>query len=116
LWANKPIEFVKVPEDAKGHHFGGFLNGALICVISLFVKENKARFRKFATKHTYQRQGWGKLLLTKVFEQAQAFGATHIWCDARIDAKGFYENFGMQQKGDVFYKEHIAYIVMERAF
>ena len=39
LWPDKPVEYVKVENDADGYHFGAFLNGDLVAVISLFVDE-----------------------------------------------------------------------------
>lgn len=34
-----------------------------------------------------------------------------IWCDARLEAAKFYERFGMQKEGEIFYKDVIPYSV-----
>ncbi len=113
LWPEKPLDFVKVPEDNHGFHFGYFLDGQLVSVISLFVDDRyMARFRKFATHPDFQRKGIGSLLLQKVFDTASELQATAIWCDARLDAKPFYERFGMMQEGKEFFKGEIPYIKM----
>lgn len=117
LWPDKPLEFVKVPDDEVGFHFGYFVDGELVSVISLFINEQKvARFRKFATHPDFQRKGIGSQLLQYIFEKAVAWEATQIWCDARLDAKLFYKRFGMKQEGDIFYKGDISYIKMVRKF
>jgi GNAT superfamily N-acetyltransferase len=117
LWPDKPLEFVKVPDDEVGFHFGYFVDGELVSVISLFINEQKvARFRKFATHPDFQRKGIGSQLLQYIFEKAVAWETTQIWCDARLDAKGFYERFGMKQDRHVFYKGEIPYVKMIRKF
>ncbi|WP_428656873.1 GNAT family N-acetyltransferase [Runella sp.] len=117
LWPDKSLDFVKVPEDEEGFHFGYFVDDQQVSVISLFVNEQGiARFRKFATHPDFQRQGLGSALLQTVFERAIALKAIAIWCDARLDAKPFYEHFGMQQEGDLFFKGDIPYMKMTRTF
>jgi GNAT superfamily N-acetyltransferase len=117
LWPDKPLEFVKVPEDESGFHFGYFVDGEPVSVISLFIDEQKvARFRKFATHPDFQRKGIGSRLLQYIFEKAIESEAVQIWCDARLDAKLFYERFGMKQEGDRFFKGEISYVKMVRMF
>jgi GNAT superfamily N-acetyltransferase len=115
LWPHKPLAYVKVPEDESGLHFGYFIENELVSVISLFINEQKiARFRKFATHPNFQRQGIGSKLLHHVFEKALELETIQIWCDARLEAKPFYERFGMTQEGNIFYKGEIPYVKMGR--
>lgn len=111
LWPDKPFEYVRVPDDDLGYHAGGFIEGQLVSVISLFVNEQTAvaRFRKFATHPNFQSQGIGTQLLNHVIEKARQAGASELWCDARLTAAAFYERFGMQADGGIFYKGPIAY-------
>jgi GNAT superfamily N-acetyltransferase len=117
LWPNKSLEFVKIPEDELGFHFGYFVNNELVSVISLFINHQRiARFRKFATHPDFQRKGIGGQLLRHVFEKALELNTAQIWCDARLDAKLFYGRFGMMQEEEIFYKGEIPYIKMSRRF
>jgi GNAT superfamily N-acetyltransferase len=72
-------------------------------------KNGVARFRKFATRPDCQRQGVGTQLLNQVIEEARKLGAHILWCDARLSAADFYQRFGMEPEGDVFYKGPIPY-------
>src|SRR6476469_3309714 len=99
LWPDKPLSYVQVENDDAGHHFGAFQEGELVAVISLFVENQAARFRKFATRPDCQGRGIGSALLLHTFGAAQRLGATHIWCDARQESNGFYARFGMQPEG-----------------
>jgi GNAT superfamily N-acetyltransferase len=113
LWPDKPLEFVKIENDADGHHYGAFRQNELVAVVSLFfVEETEARFRKFATRPDCQRQGIGSALLGHVFNEARRLGATHLWCDARLESADFYTRFGLQPEGQPFYKGPIAYVWM----
>lgn len=109
LWPDKPRDFVKVNNDADGYHYGALQNGEIVAVISLFVTDGIGRFRKFATRPDFQGQGIGTALLNHIITEARRLGATRLWCDARLSAESFYQRFGMQAEGDVFYKGDIPY-------
>ena len=115
LWPDKPLDFVKVPDDEQGLHFGIEHDGQLVSVISLFCEGEEARFRKFATHPNFQRKGIGSQLLTHTIDIAKAQGCQLIWCDARLNAQAFYERFGMKPTGDVFYKGAIPYTKMAKS-
>ncbi|MEZ4905642.1 MAG: GNAT family N-acetyltransferase [Spirosomataceae bacterium] len=115
LWPHKPLDFVKVPEDNTGLHFGYFADDELVSVISLFINTQKiARFRKFATLFAFQKKGFGSQLLQYTFQEAIQQGAVQIGCDARLEAAPFYQRFGMKQEGTIFYKQEIPYIRMSK--
>ena len=114
LWPNKPLDYVKVDNDAEGYHYGAFQGDELVAVISLFVTDGvavrrTARFRKFATRPDCQRMGIGTRLLNHVMAEARRLGATLLWCDARLDAADFYRRFGMNPVSEIFYKGAIPY-------
>lgn len=116
LWPDQPAAYVQLPDDATGQHFGAFMEGELVSVISLFVDgAGEARFRKFATAPAWQGQGIGSALLAHTIAAVAAAGATTLWCDARQSALGFYQRFGMQPEGAVFYKGDIPYQRLRRA-
>ncbi len=112
LWPDKPLDYVKLENDADGYHYGAFHDDQLVAVISLFVDGDEARIRKFATAPAYQRQGIGSALLRYTLAEAHRLGARHLWCDARQDSATFYARFGMQPEGEVFLKGPIAYVRM----
>lgn len=114
LWPDKPREFVKVPEDEAGIHFGLYFEGVMVSVISLFADGGDIRFRKFATLPGFQGKGLGSKLLQHAIAYAQAQGYTRMWCDARTDAIEFYERFQFQKFSEPFFKEHIEYYKIER--
>lgn len=109
LWPEKPFEYVILNEDSEGQHFGAFRDTGLVAVISLFVENGVARFRKFATRADCQRQGVGTHLLNHVIQESRKLGAHTLWCDARLSAADFYQRFGMEAEGAVFYKGEIPY-------
>ncbi|KAI1080800.1 acyl-CoA N-acyltransferase [Whalleya microplaca] len=124
LWPHKSVDYVKLPDDESGQHFGAFITTApstneateeLVSIISLFIDEHgEARFRKFATASPWQGQGVGSALLTYTIEAAAKAGAKSIWCDARQSALGFYQRFGMEAEGEVFFKGEVPYLRMSR--
>lgn len=115
LWPDRPLDYVKLEEDETGRHFGVFVDGRIVSVISLFQQADNARFRKFATDASWQGKGIGSALLQHTIEAAKKAGARGIWCDARSSALPFYQRFGMEAEGDAFYKGGLPYLVMRRS-
>ncbi|WP_210465166.1 GNAT family N-acetyltransferase [Rufibacter roseolus] len=114
MWPDKPLHFVQLPEDAAGIHFGLSVEGERVSVISLFIKEQQAQFRKFATLPAFQAQGFGQMLLQHVFAFSSGEGITSVWYHARTLALGFYLKAGMQPVGETFPRNGIDYIRMEK--
>lgn len=116
MWPNKPIDYVQLPNDAEGRHFGYFKNDELISVISLFVENNEAQFRKFATLKEYQGKGFGSELLNELMLISEKEQLSKIWCNARINKIDYYSKFGMKETNNQFIKGGISYVIMERIF
>ncbi|WP_010522519.1 GNAT family N-acetyltransferase [Aquimarina agarivorans] len=118
MWPNMPLDYIKLPHDPKGLHYGLFLQDSLIAVASLFIdkKENTAQFRKFATLQSEQGKGYGSKLLVHVMQQASNMNINKIWCNARTEKCSFYEKFGWQQTPHKFVKNNLQYVVMEKHF
>ena len=68
MWHDKSIDFVRVPEDENGIHFGLFVEENLISVVSVFIHGQEAQFRKFATLEQFQGKGYGSRLLEYIFD------------------------------------------------
>lgn len=57
LWPYKPLMSLKVDGDENATHYGAFVDGSLVCVASIYILDNVARLRKFATLPDYQERG-----------------------------------------------------------
>lgn len=113
MWPDRPIDYVKLPADAEGLHYGLSIDERLTSVVSLFIQGDTAQFRKFATLPEYQGRGLGSQLLKHLFEEAKAHKIKHLWCNARVDKAGFYQRFGMKETNQRFTKGGIDYVIME---
>lgn len=113
MWPNESIEYVKLPNDKEGSHFGLFTEEEMVSVVSVFKTGKSAQFRKFATLKSEQGNGYGSKLLNHVFLKLASAGITKIWCNARMDKTHFYQRFGMKQTKKTFYKRGIYYVIME---
>jgi predicted GNAT family N-acyltransferase len=113
---NRPFDFIKLPKDNDGLHFGLFQEEKLISVISLFIENDKAQFRKFATEISEQNKGYGSILLNYVIEESIKNNVKNLWCNARMTALSFYEKFGFEAVSETWIDNEIEYIKMERRF
>lgn len=116
MWPDRPIDYVKLPNDDQGKHFGLFLNDSLIAVISLFIENQQAQFRKFATLNKHQGKGYGSQLLQHIFDLAEQQQFKKIWCNARMDKSSYYAKFGMKLTDNTFNKGGLDYVIMEKTF
>lgn len=116
MWPDQVLDFVKLPEDKNGIHFGLFKNEMLISIVSLFIKGKSAQFRKFATTHMEQEKGYGSQLLSHLIDYTTQKNITEIWCNARADKTGFYKKFGMTETTKTYTKENIPFVVMKKSF
>ncbi|BDU51350.1 GNAT family N-acetyltransferase [Haliovirga abyssi] len=114
MWPKKSIEFVKIPCDSNGKHYGVYIGNKIVSVISIFIKNEELQFRKFATLNEYQGQGIGTKLLKYIFEIALENNIKRIWCNARKDKSKFYTKFGMKNTDETFKKAGINYVIMEK--
>ncbi|MGR3810581.1 GNAT family N-acetyltransferase [Jiulongibacter sp. NS-SX5] len=113
MWPDKPFEYVKVANDADGKHFGLFENENLVSVVSLFMENGSAQFRKLATKVSAQRKGYASELIARLIQEAKGNGADKIWCNARGNKTGYYEKFGLKKTDQTFQKGGLDYVIME---
>lgn len=116
LWPDRDIEYIQLEDDDEGIHFGLVVEDRLVSVISLFVRDGIAQFRKFATLQEEQGKGYGSILLHHTLKEASRLGAKRIWCNARKNKTHFYSRFGFEEKGDVLEKEGQEYIMMEKSY
>lgn len=112
MWPNKPIEYVKLPNDENARHFGLFVNKEITSIISLFVANNEAQFRKFASLIEFQGLGYGTVLLKSIIDLIEKEGIKKLWCNARVEKSKFYERFDLKLTDKKFEKGGIEYVVM----
>jgi GNAT superfamily N-acetyltransferase len=113
MWPEKSLDFVKVLGDEEAQHWGGFSEGELVSVISVFEEANSAQFRKFATLTSKQGQGFGSKLLQHTIAELKSRGIYEIWCHARLEKVGFYQKFGLEMDGKPFEKHEKMYVLMK---
>jgi predicted GNAT family N-acyltransferase len=113
---NRPFNSIKLPKDEEGLHFGLFHEEKLISVISLFIENDTAQFRKFATEISEQGKGYGSILLNHIIEESIENNVKYLWCNARMTALGFYEKFRFKSVSETWIDNDIEYVKMERRF
>jgi predicted GNAT family N-acyltransferase len=111
---NRPFDSIKLPKDGDGLHFGLFQDDKLISVISLFVDNKIAQFRKFATEISEQGKGYGSILLKHIIEESTKQKVENLWCNARVSALGFYQKFGFEAISETWMDNEIEYVKMEK--
>lgn len=116
MWPEQSLDFVKLPDDENGTHFGFFINDKLVSVVSLFINlsTNEAQFRKLATEINEQGNGYGTKLLSHLLEYTVQQKIERVWCNARLNKTSFYEKFGMVATQEKYIKEGVTFVIMEK--
>ena len=115
MWPEMPFDFIQLPEDSKGTHFGLFIDTSLVSIVSLFETDiGVAQFRKFATKENQQGKGYGTKLLSYLLKFAQKEGFHTLWCNARVDKTAYYKNFGLLETDKTYVKQNIKFVILEK--
>ena len=60
------------------------------------------RLRGMATLPEVRGGGWGRLLLEACFAHIRAHDGRLLWCNARVNALGFYVHLGFYAEGEEF--------------
>lgn len=113
MWPDRTIEYVKLPHDKDGQHFGLFIEDEIVSIVSVFLVGKVAQFRKFATLKEEQGKGYGSRLLSYVIEKLISSNIEKVWCNARSNKAKYYERFGLQRTNQSFSKGGIDYVIME---
>jgi len=113
MWPHMSMDYVKLPKDQEGEHFGLFADHKLVAVVSIFYEDKQAQFRKLATEVHAQGKGYGSKLVCHIIAHAKTKGLAVLWCNARKDKVGFYQKFGFKTTQREFSKNGIAYVVVQ---
>jgi GNAT superfamily N-acetyltransferase len=117
LRSHETIEQVAAQEPAEAFAAGGFDGERLIAVgiVEPGGEPGRWRVRGMATAPGERGRGVGRGVLDALLEHARASGGTHVWCNARVPARTFYERAGFHACSDAFELPPIGpHLVMER--
>ncbi|MCK0145528.1 GNAT family N-acetyltransferase [Arenibacter sp. F26102] len=103
-----------MPNDEQGIHFSLFVNDTLNSVVSLFIENKKAQFRKLATASLEQDKAFGSRLLSHLISYAVGKKSQQSRRQCACGQKEFYLKFGFKSTNTVFTKHKIDYMVMEK--
>lgn len=121
LWPDLPLDDLRLAEDDRGLHFGAFYPasddsfGSIVGVASFFVDQTSARLRKMAILPEVQGRGCGTRIIDTAVDHFVSNSITHIWCDVRVSAVGFYNRHGFEIEGDAFLKNGVDYFKAQRS-
>ncbi len=100
--------------DENNNHFGIFVTKKLVGVISIYQNKNSAfnvdnqfQIRGMAVLNSYQKKGFGKLLINHCENFIFAKSKFLIWMNARESAVLFYEKLGYKKINSSFEIENI---------
>lgn len=114
MWPDMPFDFVKLDNDSDGIHFGLFRDDKLISIVSLFIENNQAQFRKFATEISDQGKGYGTKLLSFLMKEVERMKLDKVWCNARTDKTEYYERFDLLKTETTYIKGGIDFVILEK--
>jgi len=112
LWPNEDASFCKVEGDKEALHFAVVVEAEICCVASLYLNDDTARLRKFATLQDSQGKGIGSFMLNYLINELKKLNVKYFWFDARESAVAFYRRFGFESEGTRFYKKEVPYFKM----
>ncbi len=121
-------------EDELTFHAGAELDGRIVSIASLYLETRPVsapggavrgsghaagtawRLRGMATEPGLRTAGAGRAALKACEAHAREHGATLAWCNARVEAVGFYERLGWTALGEEFDIPTVGpHVVMERS-
>lgn len=116
MYPEKEITDMELAEDWDGMHFGLYYQYELTGVVSLFIDETTAQFRKMAVLPNDQGKGFGLQLLQYLVDYCKSQGVKNLWCNARVSAIDFYKKIGFETVGEPYERNQISYIKMQLTF
>jgi GNAT superfamily N-acetyltransferase len=107
LRPGQPLDACRFPFEEEWKHFGVFLSGSLISIVSAhpeanFGEQRAWRVRGMATSLSLQGRGAGGAALGALMGWARAEKVPLLWCNAREKAIPFYERHGFTVESELF--------------
>jgi N-acetylglutamate synthase-like GNAT family acetyltransferase len=114
MYPDHPFDFVKLPKDFDGVHFGIYVDHELSGVVSLFIDGDVGQFRKLAVLPSAQHQGLGTQLMDYLIDFCKVQKLTKLWCNARVNAADFYLRLGFQTTDKTYTADGFDFVIMEK--
>lgn len=111
LRPDQPPEAAVFPGDEleSTAHLGIYEEGSLVGIASLYQEgpegyglDNAWRLRGMAVLPEHHGHGLGSKLVHACMAYAAAHGGEQLWCNARVNARPFYEHLGLNIEGEPF--------------
>lgn len=117
LWPHKASkdECVIDADSFEGtFHIGAIKNDEVVGTSTFIMDINdkfnnntQYRLRAMATSTKVRGEGAGKQIIEFAIEKLKQKNIELLWCDARLEATGFYEKLGFITLGDIYNVPHI---------
>ena len=112
LWQHKDLLDCGIEPDLyqSTFHIGAIDDDDNILGTATFINENNDNFsdivqyrlRAMATHPSARGTGLGKDIVLNGIEKLKQKKVDIVWCDARIEATGFYDKMGFKTMGDIY--------------
>lgn len=112
LWPHIEREedcFIAQDNDPDAFHLGAYMDEKIIAIGSFFEMksskidcQNQYRLRAMASDPDYRGSGAAKKLVIYSLVLLRQKQADVLWCDARLNAVGFYEGIGFRLIDEIY--------------
>lgn len=112
LWQHKSSSdecVIEQDELETTFHIGAVKNGIVVGTSTFIVNikndfdtVSQYRLRAMATAKSVRREGLGRQMIDFVIKKLKQMNVELLWCDARLEATGFYNKMGFKTKGDIY--------------
>jgi len=112
LWSHlaSSKECVISPDELEStFHMGAIENDIVVGTSTFLVEINEKfdtkfqyRLRAMATSPSVKGKQVGRQIIETSIEKLKSMGVELLWCDARLEATGFYEKLGLKMKGEIY--------------
>lgn len=96
-------------DDDDSFHLAAYIDNKQVSIVSFYKEIHPAlkgdiqyRFRGMATLEDYRKMGLAASLLKYAFTKMNTLNVGVVWCNARINALGLYQNLGMKIASEEF--------------
>lgn len=112
LWPHKPSFedcVIKPDHISTTFHMGALENNEVVGTSTFLIDINdkfdttsQYRLRAMATSPSVRGKQVGRQIIEVSIEKLKNMNIDLLWCDARLEATGFYEKLGFKMKGDIY--------------